>query len=290
MVKPMYSTRTTIVPAAASSLLPLRKLGPVLCLALALSACTPPEETSLANEQPDMTEPYRVSGAIAYRERIALQPESVISVRLEGVSVADRAADLLAEDISRADGRQVPIRFTLRVSPEKILPGRHYALRAAIRSPEGRLAWTTDTVHAIDPALRDQDLGTLTLVRVGAATETSIQDGQPRIDLQDREWVVARLNGTDPLADSRMTLNFDSEGRLWGQAGCNNYTTTYDLTGGALSIGPTAVTNRACEPEIMNQESSFLRLLDGSGKLSIADDGALRVETADGRTMLAYAD
>ncbi|AGH51715.1 hypothetical protein G432_20150 (plasmid) [Sphingomonas sp. MM-1] len=34
-----------------------------------------------------------------------------------------------------------------------------YAVRATITDPEGKLIWTTDTVHSVDPTRFEQDLG-----------------------------------------------------------------------------------------------------------------------------------
>ena len=72
---------------------------------------------------------------VAYRERIALPADAVINVQLLDTSVADVAAQTVAEVLINAEGRQVPVPFTLTYDPAKIVPGtsllgaRHHPLR-----------------------------------------------------------------------------------------------------------------------------------------------------------------
>jgi len=288
----MHVAKSTPAVAANFARLQYLRLGLCGVLASSVAACAPPEEPSANAGQSTVStvnEPYRIVGAISYRERMALNPDSTIRVILEDVSIADRAADVLTEHRSTAGGRQVPIDFALTVAPERFQPGRRYAVRAAINDPDGRLAWTTDTAHLIDPAQQEQDLGVLQMVRAGGGPTTVSGQTLPSADVQDREWVVTALNGAAVLDDSRVTLNFAADGRLWGEAGCNNYTTSYELADGALSLGVTAVTNRACLPALMDQETAFLRLLESAARVQITDDGALRIEAVDGGVIRAQA-
>ena len=55
-----------------------------------------------------------LSGTVAYRERIALPPDAVLTVRLLDVSRADAASVTLGETRVETDGRQVPLPFTVR--------------------------------------------------------------------------------------------------------------------------------------------------------------------------------
>lgn len=112
----------------------------------------------------DMT----ITGQVAYRERIALLPGSVLDVRLIEISRADAPSTVLAEETRTLSGEQVPLKFALTVKEHKVKTNLRYAVRATITAPSGRIAWTTDTVHLIDPTAMKQDLGTLQLVRVPA--------------------------------------------------------------------------------------------------------------------------
>ncbi|MCB2050268.1 MAG: YbaY family lipoprotein [Novosphingobium sp.] len=107
-----------------------------------------------------------ITGQVAYRERIALQPGSVLNVQLLDISRADAPSVTITEQARTLSGDQVPLDFTLSVKEHKLKTNMRYAVRATITDPSGRLEWTTDTVHMIDPDLMNQDLGTLQLVRV----------------------------------------------------------------------------------------------------------------------------
>ncbi len=54
-----------------------------------------------------------VSGSAAYRQRIAMPPDAVLTVRVEDVSRADAPAPVLAETSEPFGARQVPIAFSL---------------------------------------------------------------------------------------------------------------------------------------------------------------------------------
>jgi heat shock protein HslJ len=59
-------------------------------------------------------------------------------------------------------------------------------------------------------------------------------------------WVAnSLLTGdavTSPLAGTELTATFTRDGKLSGSAGCNTYTTTYRLDGGAIAIAKPATT------------------------------------------------
>lgn len=98
------------------------------------------------------TEERVVSGALAYRERIALPPDSGYAV-----AVRDGAGDLVAETGGATDGGQVPLSFSLAVPPDVA----EATLDAVIRfgaTPR----WVLEDVP-IPPGEGDVDLGTLVL-------------------------------------------------------------------------------------------------------------------------------
>ncbi|SDW03375.1 putative lipoprotein [Marinobacter mobilis] len=147
-------------------------LAVALWMVLALAGCASlSNESDATNERgttkaAEPTGTYRVTGAVTYRERIALPPKSVVTVTLEDISVADRAAETLAEQTIPAGRHQVPIKFVLDVDSADLQHNHRYAVRAAIRDANGRLLWTTDTVHSVDPTQSGADLGALVLVRI----------------------------------------------------------------------------------------------------------------------------
>ncbi|MFN3587680.1 MAG: YbaY family lipoprotein [Moraxellaceae bacterium] len=70
-------------------------------------------------------------GTINYRQRVALSPEAVVTVRLLDASRADAAADSVAEQVLRAPG-QVPIAFALPYDERRIRPQGRYLVEVRI--------------------------------------------------------------------------------------------------------------------------------------------------------------
>jgi heat shock protein HslJ len=92
------------------------------------------------------------------------------------------------------------------------------------------------------------------------------------------------------LAGTEITALFANDGQLGGSAGCNNYATSYEVDGSAISIGPVASTMMACpEPNgVMDQEGAYLAALEGAATFEIEGD-TMRMTDADGTVMLGYA-
>ncbi len=85
---------------------------------------------------------------MTYRERIALPPTAVVHVRLVDVSRADAPAVLIAEQVIRTEGRQVPFEFALAYDESRILPAHTYAVQVRIEDG-GKLLFISDTVHPV---------------------------------------------------------------------------------------------------------------------------------------------
>ena len=90
-----------------------------------------------------------LSGTVVYRERMALPVNATIDVRLLDVSLQDAPSKVLAQQTIEAAGKSVPIPYGLDYDPSQVRDGMSYAVRAEIRSADGKLLWTTDTVHPV---------------------------------------------------------------------------------------------------------------------------------------------
>lgn len=106
-------------------------------------------------------------------------------------------------------------------------------------------------------------------------------------DLQGAEWVVADIAGAALVDKSRVTLNFDAEGRSGGTGSCNTYGAGYQIEGSKITFEQPFSTMMACEPALMDQERRYFDLLPQIRAFDIADDGALVLSTEDGRTIVA---
>ena len=113
----------------------------LLAAALLLVGCaSPPAHPPLEASPRPAAAATVIGGELAYRQRIALPPDSIAVVELR-----DDAGNgpVLAEWRRTLGGQQVPIRFEMRIEPNQLKPGQRYALRGAIFAG-GRPAWVSE--------------------------------------------------------------------------------------------------------------------------------------------------
>ncbi len=101
-------------------------------------------------------------------------------------------------------------------------------------------------------------------------------------------WTVTEVrSGTIPQ-DTLPTLVFET-GRLAGFAGCNRFGATLAVgDGGALAIGPAAITRMACAAPQMEVEAAILRALqridavafDSNGQIALLAFGTVMMRAA----------
>lgn len=122
----------------------------ILALAAGLGACTTPGPHG---DDGAITQPagkVTLQGSAAYRERIGLPPTARMIVEIRDVSLMDAPAPLIASTEVRAEGRQVPLPFTIEYDARRIDPRHRYAVSARILEGN-KLLWITDT-HVALPA------------------------------------------------------------------------------------------------------------------------------------------
>lgn len=97
-------------------------------------------------------------------------------------------------------------------------------------------------------------------------------------------------NGTDEMASviagSEITLKFDVDGGIAGNAGINNYFASYDVGGDAL-FGVIGSTMMAGPEDAMMQEMTYLTLLNETASFSIEED-ELKLYDSDGNVLLVF--
>lgn len=83
-------------------------------------------------------------------------------------------------------------------------------------------------------------------------------------DLGGQVWVLEGPAGGAAADAPRITAEFDG-GRVSGSAGCNLYSASIGADEGeGVSVGPVAATRRACAPEVMRDEQTYLARLSGT--------------------------
>jgi heat shock protein HslJ len=122
---------------------------------------------------------------------------------------------------------------------------------------------------------------------------------QPATALVGTQWEVTFYNNgrggyTSVLLDTQLTALFGEDGSLTGSAGCNNYTSSFQVEdptadSGSISIGPAATTRMMCaEPEgIMDQEQAYLAALQSAASYTIEGD-QLELTDAGGTRMVTF--
>jgi heat shock protein HslJ len=71
-------------------------------------------------------------------------------------------------------------------------------------------------------------------------------------------WIMSSLNGSLPVADTTVTLQFGDDGSASGSDGCNRYWTTYEQDGQNLTFHqPMAGTMMACAKPLMTQAGEY---------------------------------
>ena len=89
-----------------------------------------------------------VDGTVSYLQRMALPPSATIIVRLQDSSLADAAANVLAEAKITLGDRQVPVRFSLKYQSAKIDERHTYTVTARI-VVDGQLRFISDRSYPV---------------------------------------------------------------------------------------------------------------------------------------------
>lgn len=105
--------------------------------------------TILLHQLPVETRSAVVTGTVSYRERAALPPDSVLTVRLQDVSRQDVPAVLLGEQIYTTEGKQVPLPFEVHYNPANIDERFTYSISARIEDGDGILRFISDTSNPV---------------------------------------------------------------------------------------------------------------------------------------------
>ena len=97
----------------------------------------------------------------------------------------------------------------------------------------------------------------------------------PRIGdrLAGTEWRVVTLQGETVPAGTISTLNFITDDRIVGRAGCNRYYGPYASQQERITMGPIVTTRMACSPEATAWEERYLGALQEAARAALDEDG-----------------
>jgi heat shock protein HslJ len=89
-------------------------------------------------------------------------------------------------------------------------------------------------------------------------------------------------------SDAGISIQFTSDGKVSGSAGCNRYSGTYTVSGKSMQISPSLATTRmACSQEIMDQENAYLKTLGDVKSYSVSGD-QLTLQDGSNKSLLVY--
>jgi heat shock protein HslJ len=114
------------------------------------------------------------------------------------------------------------------------------------------------------------------------------------VPLEGTEWTLTSIASPDTdaissaVADTRVTLTM-SGGEATGSGGCNTYHATYrgGEGGDALSFGPVAATNKACDQAVSDQEQAFFVTLGEVATYAVESD-LLTLSDGEGAVLLEF--
>ena len=96
----------------------------------------------------------------------------------------------------------------------------------------------------------------LAAILLAACSSTVPAEPEKTFNLAGSEWGVE--------ASSDIFIQFQSDGKVIGSGGCNNFDGTYKQDGAALTFGPIRSTKRGCKGEVGQAENSFFTTLRDS--------------------------
>ena len=133
----------------------------------------------------------------------------------------------------------------------------------------------------------------LTIANAEGETTLTFKATEP-ISLTATNWEATSYNNGNEavvslIVGTTITADFGEDGTLSGNAGCNQYTTSYTVDGDAITIEPVASTMMFCgDPEgMMDQETLYLQALPTAATYQI-DGTTLTLRTAEGAMVANY--
>ncbi|MCB2223710.1 MAG: META domain-containing protein [Actinobacteria bacterium] len=146
--------------------------------------------------------------------------------------------------------------------------------------------------------LADRDAGpTLVAADGSAAIVLAAPEPTPELPLSGAWRLTTFVDGdtaASTVAGTEVTLTIDSGagmGTLSGSGGCNQFTGSFEITGGSgatavtVVVGDVATTLMACAPEIMDQEARFHAALSDAATMTV-EGTTLTLSTGDGRALV----
>jgi heat shock protein HslJ len=114
----------------------------------------------------------------------------------------------------------------------------------------------------------------------------TVPPGSPIVGSWVLESMVSAGTPVTLVPGTTITATFGPDGGFSGNDGCNQHSGTYMVTGSQLQVGPNLVsTMMACEPQVMDQASTYTRILVSPASWQVSGD---RLTIQSGQGILVY--
>ena len=103
----------------------------------------------------------------------------------------------------------------------------------------------------------------------------------------DVGWRPTHIGEMDVDEETKMTLQFESNGRIGGHGGCNRFFGSYVIEESGLSVSMVGSTRMACPGSDESMEIAYLEIL-GETRSAARLDERLALKNADGATIARF--
>jgi heat shock protein HslJ len=83
------------------------------------------------------------------------------------------------------------------------------------------------------------------------------------VDLAGSEWRPSFISASELPAGNHMAVQFNPDGKITGNGGCNHFFGAYTISGNHIRIGPLASTRKGC-PGLLLAETAFFATLQAA--------------------------
>ena len=110
---------------------------------------------------------------------------------------------------------------------------------------------------------------------------------QPAADLNGTQWILDEIGGKPVIQNSKASLTFPQAGRAAGNGSCNRFMGPAEVSGDKIKVGPLAGTKMTCEGPASEQETTYLKALEGAQRFTVKD-GKLLIYVAGSDAPLSF--
>jgi len=259
-----------------------RSLALVIAAIIALFGCG----AAGADPGGSVADSATLIGSVVLREAAVLPADTLLTVTLEDVSLADAPAVIVGQTQFEVRDQLTPIPFTLVYPIPAVRPGSVYAARARLTLGD-RLLFTTTQRNSVDP------LNPLPIELVVDSVATNSPPPTPDASLTNTYWKFLEVGGkpvvvAQQMREPQLVLN-GQDGRFAGSGGVNRLMGSYTVDGTGLTFSQVASTMMAGAPEAMQQEQAIVAALGAVREFSISGDQLTLADESGQQVLRAVA-